>query len=211
MRNLCYMFLVLIGLTMFAACNDGETYAEQKEKERNAINKYLADSAVKVITEAEFYAQDTMTDVSKNEFVLISSNGVYMQIINKGCGEKIKSGETTTVLCRYTERNLLTDSIQSTNDVLYFSSMVDKMTVTNNSGTFTASFLSGSVMYMLYSSASVPAGWLTPLSYVKVGRPQNDTEEIARVRIIVPSDYGHSYASQGVYPCLYDITYERGR
>ena len=135
-----------------------------------------------------------------------------MQIIRKGCGEKLKDGETATVLSRFTEYNILGDSLQLTNDVLYYSSIVDKMTVKNTSGTFTGSFISGSsLMYSAYSSASVPAGWLIPLAYVNLGRPSKEGDEIAKVKLIVPHTEGQYYATQNVYPCYYVLTYERGR
>jgi len=50
-----------------------------------------------------------------------------------------------------------------------------------------------------------------PLTYINLGRPINEGDEIAKVRLIVPHTQGQAYASQNVYPCLYDITYERGR
>ena len=193
MNKLSYIFLLFLGISMLVACDDTETYAEMKAKERAAINKYIADSAVTVISEAQFKANNYTTDVSKNEFVLFESNGVYMQIVRQGCGEKLKDGETSYALCRFTERNLMTDSLQLSNDVLYWSSMPEKMSVTNTSGT------------------SVPAGWLVPFTYIKLGRPAAADEEIAKVRLIVPAAQGQPYASQYVYPCLYDITYERGR
>ncbi|MBR5060797.1 MAG: DUF4827 domain-containing protein [Prevotella sp.] len=214
MRKLTFLILCIVGMASFVACNDTETYAEQKEKERSAINKFIADSAVKVISETQFFAQDSTTDVSKNEFVLFESSGVYMQIIRKGCGEKLKDGETATVLCRFTERNLKrgADSIQLSNENLTYSSIPEKMSVKNTSGTFSASFEKGSsIMYYTYGSASVPSGWLTPFSFINLGRPVKDGDEIAKVRLIVPHTQGHAYASQSVYPCLYDITYERGR
>ena len=46
MRKLGFLCLMLIGLMMVASCNDEETYADQKKRERSAINKYIADSAV---------------------------------------------------------------------------------------------------------------------------------------------------------------------
>ena len=107
---------------------------------------------------------------------------------------------------------MLTDSIQLTNDILYYSGTPDKMSVTNTSGTFTASFdLQKSLMYQVYGSASVPGGWLVPFTYINLGRPENADEEIAKVRLIVPAAQGQAYATQMVYPCLYDITYKRGR
>lgn len=106
---------------------------------------------------------------------------------------------------------MLTDSLQSTNMIGYYISVVDKMNVTNTSGTFTATFQKGeSLMYSLYGSTSVPSGWLAPFTYINLGRQDSEDNEIAHVRIIVPHTQGHSYATSGVYPCLYDITYQRG-
>jgi len=207
-------FAVIASLALFSAvsCDDTETYAEQKDKERAAINKFINDSSINVISEEQFKAQDCTTDVSKNEFVLFNNSGVYMQIVRKGCGNYMKNDETAIVLCRFTETNLLTDSLQLTNDILTYSSIVDKMTVKMSGGTFTGSFISGeSVMASAYSSTSVPSGWLVPLKYIKLGRPTNENEEIAKVKIIVPHTQGHQYASSGVYPCYYILTYERGR
>lgn len=197
---------------MFVSCNDYETYAEQRDRENSAISRFIRDSSITVINETQFAEQGYTTDLDKNEFVLMKSSGVYMQIVRDGCGEKIKNGETTTVLCRFTERNLLTDSIQLTNDILAFASIPEKMSVTNTNGTFSASFdTSSSLMYTFYSSASVPSGWLIPLNYIKVGRQVSSDDEIAKVNLIVPSTQGHQYASSSVYPCYYTITYEKGR
>jgi len=199
-------------MMLIASCNNYETYAEKKDKERAAINQFLKDSAINVISETEFNQNDSTTDVSKNEFVLFSNTGVYMQIVRKGVGEKLKDGETATALCRFTEWNILGDSMQLRNDILYYSSVVDKMSVKNTSGTFTGSFVSGSsVMYSIYGSTSVPAGWLIPFSYINLGRQSTEGGEIAKVRLIVPHGEGQSSASSNVYPCFYTITYERGR
>lgn len=213
MKRIAYLLVAIVAAaTALTACNDSETYADQKKRERNAIQNYIKEQGIKVITEDEFDEQGQVTDTAKNEYVYLSRSEVYMQIIRKGCGKKIEKGETATVLCRYSEYNLLTDSLQSTNMIAYYISIVDKMSVTNTSGTFTASFVEGeSLMYSLYGSTSVPSGWLTPFSYISVGRPEKEGDEIAHVKLIVPHTQGHQYASSGVYPCLYEITYERGR
>ena len=132
-----------------------------------------------------------------------------MQIVRKGCGEKVKPGETVNVLCRFDERNLLVDSLGLSNNNISYASLPDKFAVTNTLGTFTASFLSG-VMMSAYGTTSVPAGWLIPLSYINVGRVTKEGEEIARVNIIVPHSQGTSYALSKVIPYYYEITYERG-
>lgn len=204
--------LACAALFTLMSCDDTESYADQKKKERSAIRSYIAKENIKVITEKEFHAQDSTTDVSKNEYVLFETTGVYMQIIREGCGEKLKDGETATVICRFKEWNLLTDSLQLANNIENSSlNFPDLMSVKNTSGTFKASFIQGSsVMYSIYGSGSVPAGWFAPLSYIKIGRPAKPGEEIAKVKLIVPHTQGHQYASSGVYPCLYEITYQRG-
>lgn len=215
MKKLTYVLLLMLGVTTFVACNDDETYADQKKRERSAISKYIADSAVKVITEEEFAARGYQTDVKKNEFVLFESSGVYMQIVRQGTGEKIKDGETVTVLCRFTERNMQGDSIEASNILAAaYALWVDKLSVTNNSGTFTGSFVDGqSTLRNAHglTSTAAPQGWLVPLPFINVGRPASEGDEVAKVRIIVPHDVGHANATAGVIPYLYDITYERGR
>ncbi len=212
MKKLAFAFITMLALVILASCDDTETYAEQRDRENSAISQFIRDSSITVITESEFRENGYKTDVSNNEYVLMQNSGVYMQIVREGCGEPIQDGETTTVLCRFTERNILTDSIQLTNDILAFASIPEKMSVTNTNGSFTASFLTeSSLMYTFYRSTSVPTGWLVPFPYIKVGRQTSPDEEIAKVNLIVPSTQGHQYASSGVYPCFYTITYQRGR
>lgn len=200
--------MAFCAILMATACHDTETYADQKDRERTAISKFIAERGIRVITESEF-KRDTITDVSRNEFVLFENTGVYMQIVRKGCGEKVKPGETVNVLCRFDERNLLVDSLGLSNNNISYASLPDKFAVTNTLGTFTASFLSG-VMMSAYGTTSVPAGWLIPLSYINVGRVTKEGEEIAKVNIIVPHSQGTSYALSNVIPYYYEITYERG-
>lgn len=217
-----HLTTLLLLLAMVAAamtsCNDDETYADQLGRENKAIKSFISTKHIKVISESEFYAKDSVTDTAANEYVFFHNSGIYMQIVNKGCGQKIKRGETTRVLCRYTEVNILNgpDSIQSTNNVLYYQAIVDKMTVTNTSGTFSGYFdTKSSLMYQIYGSTgsgtAVPSGWLVPFAFINVGRPANATDQLAKVRLIVPSTQGQSNATTAVYPCYYEITFERGR
>lgn len=212
MKKTLFALVSLVALMLSASCNHTETYAEQIEKENNAIKRFIVDKGIKVISETEFAQKNYTTDVSKNEYVLISSSGVYIQVVRKGCGEKIKNGETAKVLCRFIERNIMTDTTTLNNmSDAYYAAFPEKMSVTNTSGTFTASFdVNNSLMYQAYGSASVPSGWLAPLTYINIGRLENENDEIAKVQLIVPHTQGHSHASSRVYPCFYTITYERG-
>lgn len=203
---------LLLSASFLSSCSDDVTYADQVKRERSAISAYIADSAVTVISEDQFRDQNYTTDTAKNEFVLFQSSGLYMQIVRKGAGSPIAQGEKARVDCRFTERNLLTDSIQATNTTPYSQKYLEVMDVTNNSGTFQGSFESAtSLMYRLYGSTSIPSGWLAALPYVNIGRYVNAGDEVAKVRLIVPHDLGQTYAMQSVYPCLYDITFQRGK
>ena len=205
MKKFAYiLILVAVALT---SCNDYETYGDKKEKERNAIAKFIADSAFVVISEDEFVKNGYKTDISRNEFVRLDKTGVYMQIIREGCGEKMKDGESLTLDCRFSEYDILNDTTLVYNTSSSTASLPDRMSVSRSSGTYTATFLSG-MMTNVYSS-SVPAGWLVPLNYIKIGRPQSMDDECAKVRLIVPHTQGHAYASSNVCPYFYTVTYQR--
>ena len=65
--------------TLWCSCDDVETYAEMKEKERAYIDDFIKDQGIKVITKEDFET-DTITSVEDNEFVLFEDKGVYMLI-----------------------------------------------------------------------------------------------------------------------------------
>ena len=205
------LFLIMItAIVVFASCNDYETYGDQKEKERNAISKFIADSSITVISEDVFVQQGNKTDLSRNEFVKLDKSGVYMQNVRQGCGTKLQDGETANLVCRCREFNMKGDSVVVVTNVSYSAACPDVMRVTCTSGTFTASFTKAVAynMYFVYGPA-VPPGWLVPLTYINVGVPQSETDEIAKVRLIVPHTQGHTSASQDVIPFFYEVTYQR--
>ena len=230
MKKILYTFLFLmVALTGFVSCSDDQTYAEQKDKERKAVESFLkrdvtiygpsGDSickvgVIKVITEQEFLDQDTTTNLENNEYVLFAKNGIYMQIIRRGVGEKITKGETRQIACRFIEYNILGDSLQLRNDVSYWHTNPDIMAVTNTSGTFSANFVTGTqagAMYQAYGEEKVLDGWLAPFPYIRVGRQTTAEGEIAKVRLIVPHTAGQSNAATNVYPCFYEILYQECR
>jgi hypothetical protein len=162
-------FALLLLVALFASCKDGETYAEQKNKERKAIDAFIQRDIVvrdedgtvvcnvgKVnpISEEQFLNQDSTTDLSKNEYVLFSNSGIYMQIVRKGVGEKLEPGKTARIICRFVEFNILGDSIQLRNDVYFWHSSPDIMKISNNYGSFAANFDTesngGGAMYNKY-------------------------------------------------------------
>ena len=220
MKKILYTFLsVMVALVGFVSCSDDQTYAEQKDKERNAIDAFLKRDVtivgpsgdticnvgvINVITEQEFFDQDSTTNLENNEYVLFASSGIYMQIIRKGVGEKIEKGQTRQVACRFVEFNILGDSLQLRNDVSYWHTSPDIMSVTNTSGTFSAKFITSNLpgaMYQTYGEEKVLDGWLAPFPYIRIGRQKSEEGEIAKVRLIVPHTAGQSSAASNVYPC----------
>lgn len=224
------LLLLAMSLLLLPSCSNGETYAEQKDKEYKAIQSFLDRDIVvrdgtgnivcnvgKIvpISEEQFLEQDSTTDVEKNEYVLFGNTGVYMQIVRKGTGEKLEDGKTARVICRFVEFNILGDSIQLRNDVNHWHPSPDIMKVSNNYGRFSASFDTeingGGAMYNTYGSTSVPSGWLTPFPYIRIGRQDSPQEGIAKVRLIVPHTEGQTSAVGNVYPCFYEITFQKMR
>ena len=225
MKKLLLAMIAVAALISFAACDHNETYADQRDRELDSINAFLRNENIKVIKEAEFEkrfearkAGDktvklTDTDPNNNEYVLFESNGIYMQVINDGCGDYIAKGKTKNVLCRFT-------AITLTNEVPAYAAMTDEISVTNTSGTFEGSFvdIKKSLLANTYNSsyygtvsATVPSGWLIPFTWIKVGRLITADDELAHVRLLVPHTYGTTSASASVYACLYDIRFQAAR
>lgn len=208
---------VAVGISMLsiAGCNEGETYADQKNKEKRAIQRFIKDNSVigpiKVISEAQFYAQDSTTDVSKNEFVEFKEDGIYMQIVRKAEGksmvelalEKDDSVARKPISCKFMEYDIENADTTLTN--FYMNSITDKMQVTysHHSRSYTGYFTSGR-MLSNYGKSNVPDGWLKPLNFIKLSSIDGKQ---AKVRIIVPHSSGTNNASTYVLPYYYEITY----
>ncbi len=209
MKRLVYFFLsVFILGSAFYSCDNSKTYAEKLADERKAIERYVKEHNIKVISEEEFL-KDTVTDLSKNEYVYFD-NGVYMQIVDRGSEEvadTFRNGEM--ILVRFVEMFLESgDTTRVSNWDSSFNPYPEEFRFMKSSTTIQGLFMTDglnfnnntSTMATEYGTA-VPNGWLVPLQYVR---------NKAHVKIIVPSKMGHAVSSQYVYPYFYDIRkYER--
>ena len=200
MKRYFYITAIAVFVLTLCSCEDYETYAEQKEKEKMNIYDFIDEQGIEVIDKETFEANGQVTDTAKNEFVLFEDKGVYMQIVRRGEGEMMADGDRTVFMARYLEYNIASGDTVSGN---LYASTPDKFTCERKGDTFSASFTYG-FMYGIYGSA-VPKGWLVPLSYITPGRPN---DKAAKVRLIVPHSEGTSTAAQYVYPTYYEITYE---
>lgn len=201
--SLSFLFLLALGLA-FQSCKKSKTYAEMLKEEREAIRNFIEDQKIKVITTEQFYAQDSTTNVAENEYVLFKDNGVYMQIVSKGQGEKMPEGVRVEILSRFVEVRISTGDTLLRNPIMGYEDpeeLICRKVGTNITGTFSSG-------YMTTYGSSVPTGWLIPLNYVNLGR---STSDLAKVRLIVPAKQGQYDASYYVYPCFYEISYQLSR
>jgi len=196
MRKLVLIFLPFMLCSIFLmACRDTVTYAEQLEEEQDAIDALIKDSGIVVLTQSEFYAKDSVTNVSRNEYVQLGS-GVYMQIVNRGSTNPVDTFRSNDeVLVRFTEYNIM-DSMSVVCSNAAQPGTVDVFRYTVSGTSISGIFLSG-VMYANYQSSTVPSGWLTVFPYIRDG---------AHVKLIVPSKMGHNTSAQYVRPYFYDLT-----
>ncbi len=133
MKKLVFLFLSLLTAgSLFQACDNSKTYAEMLEDEKNAVNKFIKDNDIRVISLEEF-ERDTVTASKEagdgyDEYVAFS-NGVYMQIVDRGGKEEGENGvefinevdtfATDNIICtRYVEKDMMTGEVTCFNVAL---------------------------------------------------------------------------------------------
>ena len=205
MKKLVFLFLSLLAAGgIFQACDDSKTYAEMLEDEKNAVNKFIKDKRIQIISQDEFEKNDTVTDLIRNEYVALS-DGVYMQIVDRGSAEnKTDTFANNNEICvRYIEEDIMTRDTTCFN--VFLEEWGDANQLYTNPAVFRyvaeGSYVYGTFIQMdytwmiTYQSTAVPAGRLLALPFVR---------NYAHVRLIVPSKVGHSSAQQYVNPYYYD-------
>ena len=82
MKKLTLFFFALLAVCLaFQACDNTKSYAELLDDEKAAIKAFIKENNIKVISQSEFHAKDSTTNVAENEYVQLAS-GVYMQIVD---------------------------------------------------------------------------------------------------------------------------------
>ena len=72
MKKINFLLVVLAVVLAFSSCNKSETYADQLERENDAIHAFIVKKGINVITEAQFTKQGNTTEHNK-EFSMFSS------------------------------------------------------------------------------------------------------------------------------------------
>ncbi|MCL1942091.1 MAG: DUF4827 domain-containing protein [Candidatus Azobacteroides sp.] len=169
-KILIFIFSLVVIPALWLACKNSKTYAELLKDEQNAISKLIADSGFVVLNYRD-YPKDRLFE--PNEFVKLP-NGLYLNVIDSGNGERIDS--FSTVLLRYrSSRNLF--------DTLSVPGNWNSLSPMEFTYGLTASSTSGYV-----------EGIATPLSYVG---------NYAKVKLIIPSSLNSYSIMQSVVPYYY--------
>lgn len=202
MKKLLLLFFSLLATGyIFQACDNTKTYAEMLDEEKDAVNAFIRKHNIKVISEEEFKSKGYTTDITRNEYVSFPSNGIYMQIVDKG-EDKDTIRNNNVVAVRFVEADVKTNDTTCFNVVLpgfeeysNYYTYPDVFRYVETGTTVAGVFLEGS-MYAKYTTTDVPPGWLIALKYVT---------NYGHVKMIVPSKMGHQTASKYVNPYFYDI------
>ncbi len=218
MKKIAFLLLAIITVGgFFHSCDNSKTYAEMLEDERKAVNDFIKKNGITVISVEEF-EKDTITDVSKNEYVSFS-NGVYMQIVKRYGNDPSEDTyyesfqdapefeNNNLILARFTEVDIISNDTTSasnvSNPIQLLNIYPDGFRYTDNGYSVYGQFVSEPGLALYYGfgmggayDTNVPAGWLMALQYIRDG---------AHVKLIVPSKNGHSIAQNYVYPYFYDI------
>ena len=176
------------------------------EDEENAVNKFIREQGIQIISQDEFERNGNVTNLERNEFVSLS-DGVYMQIVDIGSDNPDDTFANNDEICvRFEERDLLQDGVITCFNVYledyadatqyYIDPAVFRYTVSSNYayGTFIQLAYAWAVAHN--SSTEVPSGWLLALPFIRNN---------AHVRLIVPSRMGIAEAQSSVIPYYYDI------
>ncbi len=219
MKKISFLLGILALLTLITqSCNNGETYADKLEKEKDYISDYLHVSGIQVISESSFNPHNPM---GENEYVLFSSDGIYMHIDDLGTGPTFyeqldsmnaqQSGVRLVILTRFLEYSLQYMDTTLTN--FYYNASPEQFYYAKNTTNYTgnaanstygkffydSSTTSSDYSMMKYYGSSVPGGWLKPLQYVGDG---------GRVKVIVPSKMGTDNAQSNVLPYYYELRFQ---
>jgi hypothetical protein len=180
-----------------------------KNLEAQNIRKWINDHNIDVLSLNEFL-HDTITnnpitgpDYTRNEYVLFSDYGVYMQIVKRGEGSSIKPGEQLYYNARFIEVSVSNGDTLTMN---LYQSVPDVFYVKRTGDNYYASFINragGAIGIMsLYYGYSVPNAWVMSFPYIKPGILYGGA---SKIRLIVPHNQGTQTAAANVYPTFYEI------
>ena len=185
MKNYFCILLGLLALTLLAACNNDQSYADRLNDERNAVNAYLADHKVVMSV-----PKDSVFEVGENApFYRVDPDGnVYMQVLKAGDRQNDRPKVGETIYFRYSRYNLSAWYADGSWNVY-----------SGNENTMDGASCSFNYKdYSLPSSAQWGYGLQYPLLFLGVE---------CEVNLIIKSQFGFTNEISYVLPFFYHVRY----
>lgn len=95
------------------SCNNNQTYSDQLDAQKRAISRLMDENEFEVL---KSYPADGV--FQENQFVVLS-NGVYLNVVDSGNGNRAVSGNTS-IFCRFRVKCLIEWTYMDTTTVDYF-------------------------------------------------------------------------------------------
>lgn len=202
-----FLLSLLCCIGLMQSCDDNKTYAERLKEERETIKRFISKNEITVISMNKFEMQDSTTILDENQYVDMGE-GVYMQVVHEATGANARFAETNDlILVRCMEVNMATeDTLVNT---LEGGGKPDEFRYTKSAsqilGQFVSPYLYSGTMQYKYGT-SVPAGWLVPLTYLRLSNTSDSNR--TRVKLIVSSKRGQAVAIDTMQPYFYELVYQ---
>lgn len=87
-RIIIAVFITLVAVGVLSSCNKSKTYAQHLNEERKAIERFIDENDIKVLSE---YPKDSV--FKEKEFYFDTQNGIYYHVVDSGNGRRIMQGE----------------------------------------------------------------------------------------------------------------------
>lgn len=183
MRQLCLLLATFTILSFFTACDSSETYADKLKKERKAINRFIDEHNIKVVTT---YPENGV--FAENEYFLEPVTGTYIHVVDSGNGRRVSITDRTDVLVRYSGALRLASSDTTVYENTSAAQIHDYISFTyGKTATYTETSTNNG--YSNYNFKSL--GMVVPLEYVG---------DSAIVKLIVPFNSGSGMQSSYYEP-----------
>lgn len=162
-----------------------------------AVKQYKYQNYITLIDYTTFENNNYETDINNNEYVELDNGNLYLQIINKGSGnEHIKNN----LIMRFIEYNLYTNEITARNDYYWSSPTI----IIEENG----HLINDNDRNSYFPYTEIPEAFNIILNYLYPARITSESDLISKVKVIVKSTLGHSYAQQNKIPYLYELTFQ---
>jgi hypothetical protein len=92
--------LILFAVLVAFSCNNNRSYTDMLNAEKKAIDRWKDENNIEILKE---YPKDGV--FKENQFVVLD-NGVYLNVVDSGNGNRAVSG-STTLFCRFTVKWIL--------------------------------------------------------------------------------------------------------